>query len=92
MLQIKREIERDIINKNITCEVFNFSKDEKIEEVTMSIEKYELIKTLNRFQKTVPMYDDTMNILWSYIENYSTSCHIEGIKKGSEITLNILNK
>ena len=92
MLQIKREIERDEIAKTITCEVFDFAKDEEIEEVTMSIEKYELIKILNRLQKTAPMYDDTMNIIWGQIEQYGISRQIEGINKGSEITLNLLNK
>ena len=94
MIQIKREISRttkeplnDIF---VNCEVYDYGDAESLREVTLPLVKYELLITLNRLQKTAPLYDDTMNLIWDKILDFAQYNHIKGISEGSEMTTKIL--
>ena len=94
MIQIKREISRttkeplnDIF---VNCEVYDYGDAESLREVTFPLVKYELLITLNRLQKTVPLYNDTMNMIWNKITDFVNYNHIKGISEGSEMTTKII--
>ena len=94
MIQIKREISRTIkeplSDVFVNCEVYDYGDAESLREVTFPLVKYELLTTLNRLQKTAPLYDETMNLIWDKILDFVSYNHIKGISEGSEMTTKIL--
>ena len=94
MIQIKREISRTIkeplSDVFVNCEVYDYNDEDSLREVVLPLVKYELVIILNRLQKTVPLYNDTMNIIWDKILDFVSYNHIKGISEGSEMTTKIL--
>lgn len=78
IIEVLREFTEPPFKENSFVEVVVTNNGKDLETVTMHKDKFELLQTLDRLQKTANIYSENMNAIWNMIDKYAKTEFIKG--------------